>query len=136
MSALSFSLLKSKFRRVSNDQRESLSVLTSNSLASNKEIHDFRRGFQNIALDVGAIRDTMIVNQATSSSISSIQKRNFESLPRLQEGVEKLPETFEKLLQKKFEDHWRKTSELLQTLQLSADQRNMPMQDHVSMAIC
>ena len=125
-------MLKSKIRGVTIDQRESLSVLSSSSLVRNEELNDFRREFQSIALDVGVIRDRMMVDQVTSSSNNLISKRNLENLPKLREGIEKLPEIFEKLLQIKFEDHWEKTSELLQSSQLSAYQRNIAMQDHVS----
>lgn len=132
---LSSSLLKSETRDVTNDQRERLSVLSSNSLARDEELKDFRRELQSTALDVGVIRDRTIVDQVTSFSINSVQERNLETLPRLQEGIEKLPEIFEKLLRINLEDHWQKTSEVLQTSRLSTSQRNMALQDHVSAAV-
>lgn len=109
--------------------------MSSNSLARDEELNVFRRQFQSIASDVGVIRDIMTVDQVTSSSINLSSERNLENLPKLQEGIEKLPEILAELLQIKFEDHWQKTSELLQTSRLSAGQRNMAMQDHVSAAL-
>lgn len=126
------SLLKSRIRGVANEQRESLSVLSSNSEARNEVLNDFRRDFQNVALDVGAIRDIITMNQVTSSSTIPIQAKSLENLPRLQEGIERLPEILEKMFKDKFEDHWQKTSEMLHSSQLSRFQRNAAMQDHVS----
>ena len=129
------SLLKSRTRSVVNDQRENLSVLSSDSQARNEAFNDFRREFQNVASDLGAIRDRITMNQVTSASTIPIQARSLENLPRLQEGIERLPEILEKMFKNTFEDHWQKTSELLHSSQLTRFQRNVAMQDHVSGAL-